>query len=61
VRAPRHRKRPDQSPRRLALRGGGKHRVSLDKVSRPCATEPDMRDEYKETSRGRLAVNMIEC
>jgi L-serine dehydratase len=43
---------------RLAMRGDGKHRVSLDKVR---DTGKDMQDKYKETSRGGLAVNVIEC
>ncbi|MDZ4350841.1 MAG: L-serine ammonia-lyase [Xanthomonadaceae bacterium] len=47
---------------RMALRGDGKHRVSLDKVIRTMRdTGRDMRDKYKETSRGGLAVNVIEC
>jgi len=47
---------------RLALRGDGKHRVSLDKVIRTMRdTGRDMADKYKETSRGGLAVNVIEC
>jgi len=47
---------------RMALRGDGKHRVSLDKVIRTMRdTGRDMQDKYKETSRGGLAVNVIEC
>ena len=47
---------------RMALRGDGKHRVSLDKVIRTMRdTGKDMQDKYKETSRGGLAVNVIEC
>jgi len=47
---------------RLALRGDGKHTVSLDKVIRTMRdTGRDMADKYKETSRGGLAVNVIEC
>ena len=47
---------------RLAMRGDGKHRVSLDKVIRTMReTGKDMADKYKETSRGGLAVNVIEC
>ena len=47
---------------RMALRGDGKHKVSLDKVIRTMRdTGRDMRDKYKETSRGGLAVNVIEC
>ncbi len=47
---------------RMALRGDGKHRVSLDKVIKTMReTGLDMKDKYKETSRGGLAVNVIEC
>ena len=47
---------------RLALRGDGRHYVSLDKVIRTMkATGADMRTKYKETSRGGLAVNLVEC
>ncbi|MCX7033353.1 MAG: L-serine ammonia-lyase [Arenimonas sp.] len=47
---------------RMALRGDGKHKVSLDKVIRTMRdTGRDMQDKYKETSRGGLAVNVIEC
>ncbi|HSX61318.1 MAG TPA: L-serine ammonia-lyase [Tahibacter sp.] len=47
---------------RMALRGDGKHRVSLDKVIKTMRdTGKDMQDKYKETSRGGLAVNVIEC
>ncbi len=47
---------------RMAFRGDGKHRVSLDKVIRTMRdTGRDMQDKYKETSRGGLAVNVIEC
>ena len=47
---------------RLALRGDGQHHVSLDKVIRTMRdTGADMKDKYKETSRGGLAVNLIEC
>jgi len=47
---------------RMALRGDGKHKVSLDKVIKTMReTGRDMRDKYKETSRGGLAVNVIEC
>ncbi len=46
----------------LALRGDGEHFVSLDKVIRTMKeTGRDMLDKYKETSRGGLAVNLIEC
>jgi hypothetical protein len=46
---------------RLALRGDGKHFVSLDKVIKTMReTGHDMQDKYKETSRGGLATNVIE-
>lgn len=47
---------------RMAARGDGKHRVSLDKVIKTMReTGADMKTKYKETSRGGLAVNVIEC
>jgi L-serine dehydratase len=47
---------------RMALRGDGSHKVSLDKVIRTMRdTGRDMQEKYKETSRGGLAVNVIEC
>ena len=47
---------------RMALRGDGKHHVSLDKVIQTMReTGADMQTKYKETSRGGLAVNVIEC
>jgi L-serine dehydratase len=47
---------------RLALHGDGRHFVSLDQaVNTMRATGRDMLDKYKETSRGGLAVNVIEC
>jgi L-serine dehydratase len=47
---------------RLALRGSGQHFVSLDKVIKTMReTGADMKVKYKETSRGGLAVNVIEC
>jgi len=47
---------------RIALRGDGRHLVSLDKAIRTMRmTGRDMLDKYKETSRGGLAVNVIEC
>ncbi|MBT3788806.1 MAG: L-serine ammonia-lyase [Alphaproteobacteria bacterium] len=46
----------------LALRGDGEHLVSLDEVIKTMRdTGRDMLDIYKETSRGGLAVNVIEC
>ncbi len=47
---------------RLALMGDGKHKVSLDKVIATMRqTGADMSTKYKETARGGLAVNVIEC
>jgi L-serine dehydratase len=47
---------------RLALQGNGKHHVSLDMVIETMRqTGADMRSKYKETSRGGLAVNVVEC
>ena len=46
----------------LALRGDGTHFVHLDKVIRTMReTGADMKEKYKETSRGGLAVNVVEC
>ncbi len=47
---------------RMALRGDGTHVVSLDKVVKTMReTGADMKTKYKETARGGLAVNVIEC
>ncbi len=47
---------------RMALRGDGTHRVSLDKVIKTMReTGADMQTKYKETARGGLAVNIVEC
>jgi len=47
---------------RMALRGDGEHCVSLDKVIKTMRdTGADMKTKYKETARGGLAVNVIEC
>ncbi|MGR9085654.1 MAG: L-serine ammonia-lyase [Gammaproteobacteria bacterium] len=47
---------------RIALRGDGTHFVSLDKVIKTMReTGADMKTKYKETARGGLAVNLIEC
>jgi L-serine dehydratase len=47
---------------RMALRGDGTHHVSLDKVIKTMReTGADMKTKYKETSRGGLAVNVVEC
>ena len=46
----------------LALRTDGQHHVSLDKVIRTMwQTGRDMDSKYKETARGGLAVNIVEC
>jgi L-serine dehydratase len=47
---------------RMALRGDGTHHVSLDKVIKTMReTGADMKTKYKETARGGLAVNIVEC
>ena len=47
---------------RLAMQGDGSHRVTLDQAIRTMRqTGADMKSKYKETSRGGLAVNVIEC
>lgn len=47
---------------RLALHGDGNQKVSLDKVIKTMQeTGKDMMTKYKETARGGLAVNIIEC
>ena len=47
---------------RMALRGDGRHFVSLDKVIKTMRdTGADMKLKYKETARGGLAVNVVEC
>lgn len=46
----------------MAMRGDGQHHVSLDNALKTMRdTGNDMLDKYKETSRGGLAVNIIEC
>jgi L-serine dehydratase len=46
----------------LALRGDGRHKVSLDSVIATVRqTGADMQSKYKETSLGGLAVNFVEC
>ena len=46
----------------LALRGDGRHKVSLDSVIATMRqTGADMQSKYKETSQGGLAVNFVEC
>ena len=47
---------------RMALQGDGQHVVSLDKVIKTMReTGADMKTKYKETARGGLAVNIVEC
>jgi L-serine dehydratase len=47
---------------RIALRGDGRHRVSLDAaIDTMRETGADMLDKYKETALGGLAVNVVEC
>ncbi|AHF66575.1 MULTISPECIES: L-serine ammonia-lyase [Pseudomonas] len=46
----------------MAMRGDGEHFISLDHAIRTMRdTGADMHDKYKETSRGGLAVNLVEC
>ena len=47
---------------RMAINGDGSHKVSLDKAIKTMReTGFDMKTKYKETARGGLAVNVIEC
>ncbi|MFT9009233.1 MAG: L-serine ammonia-lyase [Bifidobacterium sp.] len=47
---------------RISLLAEGKHMVSLDQAIKTMKqTGHDMMDKYKETSRGGLAVNVVEC
>ena len=47
---------------RITMSGDGTHFVSLDKVIKTMReTGKDMQDKYKETARGGLAVNVVEC
>ena len=47
---------------RLAVRGDGRHHVSLDKAIKTMReTGADMSSKYKETARGGLALNVVEC
>jgi L-serine dehydratase len=47
---------------RMALAGDGTHFVSLDQVIKTMReTGADMQTKYKETARGGLALNVIEC
>lgn len=47
---------------RMAMHGDGNHKVTLDKVIKTMMdTGQDMRSKYKETAKGGLAVNIVEC
>ena len=47
---------------RMALHGNGQHTVSLDQVIKTMReTGADMKTQYKETARGGLALNIVEC
>jgi len=47
---------------RMALAGDGNHYVSLDQVIKTMReTGADMKTKYKETARGGLALNVVEC
>ena len=47
---------------RLALKSNKKNKVSLDQIIKTMyETGKDMQSKYKETSRGGLAVNVVEC
>ncbi len=47
---------------RMAVRGDGKHHVTLDSAIKTMReTGEDMKVKYKETSRGGLALNVVEC
>ncbi|GAA2157073.1 L-serine ammonia-lyase [Humibacillus xanthopallidus] len=47
---------------RLARQGDGEHKVSIDQAIKTMReTGADMKIKYKETSRGGLAVNVVEC
>ncbi|MFC4947884.1 L-serine ammonia-lyase [Pseudonocardia sp. GCM10023141] len=47
---------------RMAVRGDGRHHVTLDKAIKTMReTGADMKDKYKETARGGLALNVVEC
>ena len=49
------------SAARMVLRGSGEHCVCLDQVIKTMQdTGRDMQDRYKETSRGGLAINVLE-
>ena len=47
---------------RMAMLGDGSHMVSLDKAIKTMKeTGHDMMSKYRETSKGGLAVNVVEC
>jgi L-serine dehydratase len=47
---------------RMAVRGDGHHHVTLDKAIKTMReTGADMSVKYKETARGGLALNVVEC
>ena len=47
---------------RMSVRGDGAHHVTLDEAIKTMReTGADMKDEYKETARGGLALNVVEC
>jgi L-serine dehydratase len=47
---------------RMAVRGDGQHHVTLDKAIKTMReTGADMSVKYKETARGGLALNVVEC
>jgi len=47
---------------RMAVRGDGKHHVTLDSAIKTMReTGEDMKVKYKETARGGLALNVVEC
>ena len=47
---------------RLALKSNKKNKVSLDQIIKTMYdTGKDMQSNYKETSKGGLAVNVVEC
>ncbi|GHB51180.1 hypothetical protein GCM10010377_47710 [Streptomyces viridiviolaceus] len=47
---------------RMAVHGDGSHHVSLDQAIKTMReTGADMKDTYKETARGGLALNVVEC
>ncbi len=47
---------------RMAMREGGRHKVSLDQVIKTMyETGLDMQSRYKETSLAGLAVNVVQC